>query len=81
MPDNRSFLTDCWIHEHCRSLLALRSMMHSKSNPGLLPRVHMAMATFVPKQDRIDLHIGETVKALGQVDVSRPEPPMQPQKL
>lgn len=56
-------------------------MMHSKSNPGLLPRVHMAMATFVPKQDRTDLHTDETVKALRQVDISRPEPPMQLQKL
>lgn len=47
--------------------------MHNQSNLVLLPRVHVAMATFVPKQDRVDLRVGQTAKALGQVDLPSPE--------
>jgi hypothetical protein len=37
------------------------------TNPLLLPSVHVAKANplLLPKQDRMDLHTGETAKALG----------------
>lgn len=57
--------------------LALRSMMHNQSNLVLLSRVHVAMATFVPKQDRAGLRVGQTAKAPGPLDLPSPEYSMQ----